>query len=135
MEFQGNIRMLLFLLTIKMLEKAKQKISPLLYKKCKEHLKNMDDNFSELRHVKEEEQTLNILCDVIMLGVLYSSHNKFNNTTLSIKQSLGGFFDALYLTKITKEERLTIRDNFHLAHLCFWEGCVLSDKIEKETSI
>lgn len=132
MEFQGNIRMLLFLLTIKMLEKAKQKISPLLYTKCKEHLRNVVDNFSELRHVEDEDLTLNTLCDVIILGVLYSSHNKDTNTSLSIKQSLGGFFDALYLTQMTKEERLTIRDNFHLAHLCFWEGCILSDTMEKE---
>lgn len=132
MEFQGNIRMLLFLLTIKMLETAKQKISPLLYEKCKEQLRNMVDNFSELRHVENEDQTLNTLCDVVILGVLYSSHNKDINTSLSIKQSLGGFFDALYLTQMSKEERLTIRDNFHLAHLCFWEGCVLSDTMEKE---
>jgi len=131
-EYQGNIRMLSFLFTIKMLEKAKQIISPLLYAKCKEHLRKMVDNFSELRHVEDEDLTLNTLCDVIILGVLYSSDNKDNNTSLSIKQSLGGFFDALYLTQMSKEERLTIRDNFHLAHLCFWEGCVLSDTMEKE---
>ena len=115
-----------------MLETAKQKISPLLYEKCKEQLRNMVDNFSELRHVENEDQTLNTLCDVVILGVLYSSYNKDINTSLSIKQSLGGFFDALYLTQMSKEERLTIRDNFHLAHLCFWEGCVLSDTMEKE---
>ena len=92
----------------------------------------MVDNFSELHHIEDENLTLNTLCDVIILGVLYSSHNKDINTSLSIKQSLGGFFDALYLTQMTKEERLTIRENFHLAHLCFWEGCVLSGTMGKE---